>query len=326
MSSASTDDRQGWQPAWRPVLTWAAMLAALALALFLVHRALTRFSADEIGAAVASIPAWRLALALLWAAASYFCLTLFDLLGTRYAGHRLPWRRVALAAFTALSLGHNIGFAGLSSGAIRYRIYSRWGLSAGDVGRVVMFSGLTVAGGLLALGSASFLLAPGLVEMMTGLPRGAIGMLGTAGILLILFYLGLAWWRPPPLRLWRWRIPMPPLRLAAGQILIGSVNFACVAACLHQALAAIADAPYLQVAASFAIAQIAAILSHVPGGLGVVENVILAFLPGAAVMGALVVYRVVYYFVPLLAGSVLFAAIEWRHSQRRRIRRQVRCG
>ena len=306
-------------------MTWAAALAALLLAGFLMHRALTRFTWEEIVAALGAIPGWRLGAALLWAAASYFCLTLFDLLGTRYAGHRLAWRRVALAAFTALSLGHNIGFAGLSSGAIRYRIYARWGLSAGDVGRIVLFSGLTVACGLLVLGSAAFLLAPGLVQKMTGLSRGGIGMMGTAGVLLVLAYLGLAWWRPPPLRLWRWTVPMPPLPLAAGQILIGSINFACVAACLHQTLAAIAEAPYLQVAASFAIAQMAAIVSHVPGGLGVVENVVLAFLPGAAVMGALVAYRVVYYFVPLVTGSILFAATEWRHSQRRRVRRQIRC-
>lgn len=325
MTSATTDARQRWHVAWKPALAWTATLAALLLAGFLVHRALTRFTWNEIVAAMGGIPAWRLGAALLWAAASYFCLTLFDLLGARYAGHRLAWRQVALAAFTALSLGHNIGFAGLSSGAIRYRIYARWGLSAGDVGRIVLFSGATVACGLLVLGSAAFLLAPSLVRTMTGLSRGGIGMMGTGGVLLILAYLGLAWWRPPPLRLRRWTVPMPALPLAAGQILIGSINFACVAACLYQTLAAIAEVPYLQVAASFAIAQMAAIVSHLPGGLGVVENVVLAFLPGASVMGALVAYRVVYYFVPLLAGGALIAVTEWRWSQDGRSRRQIRC-
>ena len=119
----------------------ALSAAALVLTAYLLYRTLSRYSLDEIIASVTAIPVYRLALSGLFAAASYGCLTGFDWLALRSVGRRIPYRRVALASFVSLSLGHSIGFAGLSSGAIRYRFYARWGLSAGDVAKVVVFCG-----------------------------------------------------------------------------------------------------------------------------------------------------------------------------------------
>ncbi|HEX2135736.1 MAG TPA: lysylphosphatidylglycerol synthase domain-containing protein [Microvirga sp.] len=290
---------------------WSLLIAAAALSLaaFLLARTLRRYSLDELVTSVTTIPGARLIAAGAFAGASYLCLTGFDYFALRYAGRPLPYRRAALASFTSLSLGHNIGFAFLSSGAVRYRFYSRWGLSAGQVAKVILFCGLTVGLGLSTLGGAALLLRSDLAQEITGLERRIILVLGTLCLVVPLAYLTLAT-IGRPLRLRSWSLPVPRLRHALAQVVIGPLNFACVAACLHQALAAVADVTYLGVASVYVIANTAAILSHVPGGLGVIESVVIYLLPHADVIGPLLVFRFVYFLVPLLFGTLLLATSE----------------
>jgi glycosyltransferase 2 family protein len=292
----------------------------LALAGFLIYRALTRYSFSEIITSVTSIPIDHIARMGAFAAASYLCLTCFDAMAVRYVGRSLPYRRVALTSFCALSIGHNIGFAALSSGAIRYRLYSQWGLQAYDVAKLILFCALTVGYGLMLLGGVALLLQPGLAQEMTLLDRPTILALGTTCIALAVIYLALAALVRRPFRFRRWSLEVPSLKLALGQTIIGPLNFAFVAACLYEALAATADVTYLSVAAVYVIANVATLLSHVPGGLGVIENVVLFLLPGQQIIGALILFRLAYFLVPLCIGSPLFAVTELllrrsRHSQ-----------
>ena len=289
----------------KPVL----VATALGLAAFLLYRALRRYDLDQVIYSVTSIPLDHLALAGAFAAASYLCLTGFDALALRYVGRPLPYRQAATASFVALSIGHNIGFAALSSGAIRYRFYSKWGLSAQAVGKLILFCALTVGLGLMILGGAALLWQPDLAAEMTRLDRPLVLMLGTACLGLALVYLALAAF-VRRLRFRRWHLEMPRFRLAVGQVIIGPLNFACVAACLHQALAALSEVAYPGVAAAYVIANVTALITHVPGGLGVIEGVVMFLLPEGNIIGALLVFRFVYFLVPLCLGSLLFAGIE----------------
>jgi glycosyltransferase 2 family protein len=296
-------DKSWW---WKPILA----IAILSLAAFLLYRTLSRYSPDEIVASVTAIPVSRLAMAGGFAAASYLCLTGFDWLALRYVGRPLSYPKTALASFTSLSLGHNIGFAALSSGAIRYRFYSRWGLTAGEVAKLVLFCGLTVGLGLMILGGAALLLRSALAQEITGLAQPMIIGLGAICLVLPVCYLALTAYVRMPLKVRNWSLEVPPLRLALGQIVVGPVNFACVAACLYQTLAAVGDVPYLGVASVYVIANVTSLISHVPGGLGVIESVVTFLLPGANLIGALIAFRVVYFLVPLMLGGMLFAATE----------------
>lgn len=291
---------------WKPLVA----VLAIGLAAFLLYRTLSRYSVDQLLDAVSAIPAGRLAAAGGFAAASYACLSGFDYLALRYVGRKLPYYKAAWASFTSLSLGHNIGLAFLSSGAVRYRFYARWGLSAEQVAKVIVFCGVTVGLGLLVLGGAALLLRSGLAVEITGLTRPVILVLGAFCLALPALYLGLSALVRRPLRIWRWSLEIPPLPLAVAQVVIGSVNFACVAACLHQALAAVADVAYLGVASVYVIANTTALVSHVPGGLGVIESVVMYLLPGRDLIGPLLVFRCVYFLVPLGLGLVLFLATE----------------
>jgi uncharacterized membrane protein YbhN (UPF0104 family) len=291
---------------------WKYLIAAAAigLAAFLLYRTLSRYSLDELIAAVAAVPVPGLLGAAGFAAASYVSLTFFDYLALRYVGKPLPYPKAALASFTALSLGHNIGLAALSSGAVRYRFYSRWGLTTGDVAKVIVFCGITVGLGLLTLGGAALLLRSGLAVEITGLTHPVIIALGLGCLAVPAIYLILSLFVRRPLRIRRWSLEIPAFRLAAGQVLIGSINFAFVAACLHQALAAVADVAYLGVASVYVIANATALVSHVPGGLGVIESVVMYLLPQSDLIGPLLVFRFVYFLAPLGLGSILFAVTE----------------
>lgn len=291
---------------------WKPLIATLAigLAAFLLYRTLSRYSPDQLLEAVSAVPLARLAAAGGFAAASYLCLSGFDYLALHYVGRPQPYYRAAWASFTSLSLGHNIGLAFLSSGAVRYRFYTRWGLSAEQVAKVIVFCGVTVGLGLMILGGAALLLRTELAVEITRLPKPVVIALGIGCLALPGLYLVLSAVVRKPLRIRRWTLEIPPLRLAVGQIVVGSVNFACVAACLHQALAAVTDVAYVGVASVYVIANTTALVSHVPGGLGVIESVVMYLLPRRDLIGPLLVFRFVYFLIPLGIGLVVFLATE----------------
>jgi uncharacterized membrane protein YbhN (UPF0104 family) len=290
-------------------------LGVFCVAAILLYRALSQYELEEIVESLFSISTSRVALAGLFAAGSYFSLTLFDALALRYVGAKLPYRRIALASFSALSIGHTLGVAALSSGAIRYRFYSRWGIDAGDIARIILFCAVTVGLGLNALGGLALLLQPKIAAEILGFRSETALAFGVACVSLSVLYIGLAAVLRRPVGIKQWKILTPPPKLALAQIAAGAMSFCFVAATLH-ALLPPAGVGYFTVAAAYVLGNVASILSHVPGGLGVMEAVVLYLLPSPAVIGALVAFRVIYFLAPFIIGALLFAAYEL--AQRRR--------
>lgn len=304
--------KPGGRPAlFRRFLKVLLAAAATALAAFLLYRTLSQYAWDELVSAVGAVSFRRLLLAAGFTAASYLTLTGFDWLALNYARRPLSWPRAALASFTSLSLGHNIGFAALSSGAIRYRFYARWGLGAEDVARVILFCAVTVGLGLSVLGSIGLLANPDVALKVIGVPRATVYLVGVLALACPAAYVLLAAaFGGRSLRIRGRKLEMPVFPLALAQLVIGPLNFAFVAAALHQAILALADVPYLEVAAVYVSANVATLITHAPGGLGVIESVVLFLLPEAKLIGAVLVFRFVYFLLPLLLGTMLLFASE----------------
>ncbi len=283
----------------------------LPLALWLGYRALEEHSFDDIMASILAIPNLNLALALLFVVGSYLCLTGFDALAVRYVGRSLPYRQVALTSFVSLSIGHNVGGAAFSSGALRYRYYSGFGLSGLEVGKVIAFCGVTVALGLACLAGIALLFGPDVGLGAVGLGPGMALGVGILCLAAVVLYVLLAWWLTKPLVVRGHEFHMPSVRLAAAQVVVGMANFACVAAALHQLLAGAASFP--ETVTAYVLGNVGWLVSHVPGGLGVLEFVIGSILGIGEVIGALIVFRVLYFLLPLLLGGALLAGSElWR--------------
>ncbi|WP_421581572.1 lysylphosphatidylglycerol synthase domain-containing protein [Shinella sp. M31] len=286
----------------------ALIALAVLVAGWLIYRTLAQYSWDDIRSSVAAIPKGNFALALAFAACSYICLTVFDYLALRYVGKPLTYPRAALASFTSLAIGHNVGVAALSSGAVRYRFYSRWGLDAEEIGKLIVFCGVTVGLGLITLAGLCLILLPGTAGKVAGLGTAASAALGVACLAIGAVYLVLSVFLRGELKVRSWRFTLPPLRLAVLQILVGTVNFAFVAACLHQLLNG--EVGYMETTAAYVVGNLTALVSHVPGGLGVLEATIGFLLGGSASIGALIAFRVVYFFIPLPLGVVSLLASE----------------
>lgn len=290
--------------------------AAFIVAALLVYRALREYSVEEIVDAIDAISARHFALAGLFTAGSFVSLSGFDALAVRYAGRSLPYHRIALASFTSLAIGHVLGLAALSSGAVRYRFYTRWGLSNGDVGRIVVFCGVTVAIGIMTSAAIAGLARPALVAELFRVTPGLVVAIGAALLATVAAYLILAARGRRVLRIRRFELPVPRLELAVGQVLVGTADFFMVSAVLHQMLSASIDIEYLPVAAAYITANAAGIAAHVPGGLGVIEAVVLSLVPGAQVLGALVAFRALYYLLPFVLGAAALGAAELLHRRR----------
>jgi hypothetical protein len=130
--------------------------------------------------------------ALGWAAASYFCLTFNDWIALRYVERPLSYRSAAITSFIALSFGHNVGFAALSSGAIRYHFYSRRGLDGSEVAKLIVFCGTTIFLGMFVLGAFALLIRPDFGQTMSDLSRGTFLAIGGGLLVAPLAFLLLA--------------------------------------------------------------------------------------------------------------------------------------
>ena len=286
-------------------------MAAVVIALVasVSYRIVNQYHWSDIRQAMADVSWDRIARGAMFAVASYFCLTWSDWLALRCIERPLAYWKAALASFCSLSIGHNVGFAGLSSGAVRYRFYSRWGLGFEDVAKLVVYCGITVAMGLVTVAGLSLLLNPALVARLVGAGHVVVRMMGLALLMLPAAYIGLTRFRMS-ISLFGRTVRLPSAWLAASQVGVGTVNYLCVAACVHQLLGGAATIGYPDVAAAYVLAHTGMIASHVPGGLGVLESIVLSLLPGASVLAALLMFRVLYFLAPMAFGLALLGLSE----------------
>ena len=302
--------------------SWIAAAVGAALfggALLVLHRELAALHYHELTRDLFAMPGRRLALAVLLTAANYVVLTGYDLAAVSWAGLALARRRVVAVSLISYAISNSVGLGMLSGASVRYRFYTRWGVAAADLSRVVLFYVTTFWLGLLALGGLSLALAP--PPALAALPGGhaAARALGALLLLVTAAYAVVASTRRRPLRLFRLDLPMPGPRATA-------IQFALSGARLAARGQRVVDAPapgqvgFLSFAGAFLIAQLAGVASHVPGGLGVFETALVILckpaIPVGVLVPVLVAYRAVYYLLPfVIAVGALLADELW---QRRR--------
>ena len=296
-----------------------AIPIAIGLVLFIVALEVLRVELrsvtwPELTADVMLTPAWQLALALALTAVNYAALTGYDLLAFAYIGKRLPRARIALASFLAYAISNNIGFAMLSGASVRYRFYTRWGVTAEELSRIVIWYSVTFWMGLFGLGGLSLVVSP--LPSAAGLP--AHQLLAPAGWLLLLVppaYLAATILRRRPLRVRSFELPIPSPAIAAGQIVISLIDWALAGTVLFVLLPP-SELSFVQFLGTFLVAILIGMVSHVPGGLGVFEGLMVLllkpYLSAAQLLPALVVYRAVYYLLPLTIALVGLVADEVR--------------
>ncbi len=293
-------------------------LCAVAASSWLLFRELHGLSFASLRQAFASISLGRWLAAIGSTSLAYAALAWYDQIALRHLGRRLSWRFVGLASFTTYAIAHNIGASVLSGAVIRYRAYSTKGLSVGEIGGLVAFCSFTFALGVTTVGGLLLLLRPELVERIPGAP---LWLGQAAGLVLIaapaLYVIGaLLHFRPFKLGGFELVYPRPPV--AARQLLAGPLELVGAAGIIFFALPAAANPGFLAVLGVFVASFSIALVSHAPGGLGVLEIAFLEGMPDAPqanVVAALLVFRLLYLIVPFIfaLGVVLvFERDRWR--------------
>lgn len=316
MASPETLSKSGAKPAaWRRAVGLVAALALCGLALYALHRELQTCHLRDIRHAVQAIPLCRLGLAGLLTGLSYLVMTGYDVLALRYVGQPLAYRKTALASFMSYAFSNNLGFGMLTGGSVRYRLYGAWGLLALDIARITLFCSFTFMFGLFAFGSLAFLLFPLAIPSGVHLPFATTRPLGCLFACVVAAYAGASLFRRAPLRVWALEFPFPRWRLAGAQALIASLDWALAGATLYVLLPHGAGPGLSHFLAVFILAQVAGLVSQVPGGLGVFETVVVLLLSPALkapdVVAALLAFRAVYYLAPLGVATTVLGAREF---------------
>jgi uncharacterized membrane protein YbhN (UPF0104 family) len=290
-------------------------LSAVAVSSWLLFKDLRGLSFASLKSALFSISPVRWLLAVGSTSLAYAALSWYDQIALLHLGRRLSWRYVAVASFTAYALAHNIGASVLSGAVVRYRAYSEKGLSVGEIGVLVAFCSFTFALGAATVGGFGLFFDPELAKRFAGAPLWLGQAVAAALVAAPSLYLLGALLHFPPLKIGAYELVYPRPPIAARQLLAGPLELIGASGIIYFALPAAANPGFVIVLGVFVASFSIALISHAPGGLGVLEFTFLKAMPDAPqanVVAALLVFRLLYLILPLVFALIVVLDYERR--------------
>jgi uncharacterized membrane protein YbhN (UPF0104 family) len=246
------------------------------------------------------------------AAASLLLYSSFDLLGRRYTGHRLGADQVMTVTFICYVFNLNLGSL-IGGIAFRYRLYTRLGLNYGVITRIISLSLLTNWLGYVLIAGLMFCINP--LELPANWRINTAGLHGVGAVLLALgatYLLLCARSKRRTYCLRGQQLSLPNFGLACLQAVMGMSNWLIMSTCIFMLMPA--SVSLIDVATTMLLAVVAGFVTHVPGNLGVLEAVFVVTLshqaPAHQLLAALVAYRLIYYWVPLVAAATVYLRTE----------------
>jgi glycosyltransferase 2 family protein len=324
----------------RARLTWhfigvVLSCGIIAVAAYTLFYLLRDVEVAKVTAALRDTPPHQIAIAALFVALAYLTLTFYDLFALRTIGKLdVPYRVAAFASFTSYSIGHNIGATVFTGGAVRFRIYSAWGLDVIDVTKIAFVTGLTFwLGNAFVLGGG-MIYEPAVASVIDQLPPWANRLLGFAGLAAIVAYLI---WLLPRKRVVSitsgWVVTLPNAQLTSVQIGLGILDLGCSAVAMYVLVPDDPHLDFVNVTVAFVLATLLGFASHAPGGVGVFDAAMLVGLHQYAkeeLLAALLLFRLLYYITPFATALVFLgcrelwmsarAAAARRHADHRNVR------
>lgn len=289
-------------------------LTIIGVAFYVLYRKLQGISVSKVLLAMATVEYRDVALAALFVAIGYSTLTFYDLFALRTIGRKeVPYRVAALAGFTSYAIGHNVGASVFTGGAVRYHIYSTWGLNAVEVAKICFIAGLT-----FWLGNVTIL---GLCVAYEPSAAADVDQLGiwfnrAVGILLLLILISyIAWvWRAPRMigrQNWQVRLPGGPLTLL--QVVLGIFDMGSCALAMYMLVPNDPHVDFIAVSVVFISATLLGFLSHSPGGLAVFDAAMLGALSqydAEELLAGVLIFRLLYYITPFMLALFILGTRE----------------
>jgi len=305
---------------WRKLGPFLSV-AVFVLALWALHHQFADLRLRDVLKQLEAMPAASLLAAIGLTLLSYFVLTGYDAMSLHYIRRPMEYRRSALASFLGYAVSQNVGLTLISGAPIRFRLYSAWGLSAMEIASVVAFNGLTFWLGILTVTGVAFTIGGGSALTTIHLPVMALRPLGVLLLAVVIAYLAICLFSRRALRIGRWELDPPPFRLAVLQIALSATDWTVSASVLWVLLPHEINVGFAHYLAVFLLAQTLGVVSQIPGGFGVFETVVLAMLPAgvdtSVLVGPLIAYRMIYYFLPLALAAGMLLAYELGQKRQR---------
>lgn len=296
-------------------LIWPAVGAlAIVLSVWLLYRELRGLSLADLGDSFAAIPTSGWIFSALCTLAAYAALAGYDRIALLHIERKVSWLFITLCSFTTYALSHTIGASVFSGAVVRYRAYSSRGLTPQEIGVLVAFCSFTFALGVMLLTGLVLVFEPGITERIADLlPEGVSISTGYFLLALVGFYVLGSWLGLKPLKIGAISLQYPRLPIVARQLVIGPIELLAAAGIVYFALPEAGNPGYFVVLGIFLISFTVALLSHAPGGVGVLELVFIMALPDmdpADVLAALLVFRFFYLIIPFLIAIVILLVFE----------------
>lgn len=305
-------DRKATMQKLMPVISLLLITVAMAI----IHHEISSYGWQHIKDGLSAVPAGLFASMVGLAALGYLVLSSYDVLALEYATERLPYRLVLLASFLSYAISNTVGYPFISGGSLRYRLYSSAGVSWMSIAKVAVFCSATyllAAVTILTVALPVLQAGPGLGDGFDHVPGVLIAWIGAA---LLLAWWGSVFFFRGTVSLKGFSLALPAPSLAAKQLVAGVTDLVAASLVLYLPVLQLTGMPFGPFLAIYVFAQLSGLASQVPGGLGVFEASFLYLAPNeyssAGLLAALVAYRVVYYFLPLVAAGFILVLYEWR--------------
>src|ERR1700710_1316790 len=287
----------------------AVSVTVIAIACYVLYHMLRGIDADEVIEAIKQTDYSSIALAGLFVAAGYFTLTFYDLFAVRAIGRPdIPYRINALAAFTSYSIGHNVGASVFTGGAVRYRIYSAWGLNAVDVAKICFLAALTFCLGNAAVVGLGICYHPEAAANIDQLPPWLNRLVAIGIIIGLVAYVAWVWIKPRNVGRGPWSVVLPGGPLTLLQIAIGIVDLGFCALAMYMLVPDEPNLGFVIVAVIFVSATLLGFASHSPGGLGGFDAAMLVGLwqmDREDLLAGMLLFRLPYYIWPVGLSVIL---------------------
>jgi len=296
-------------------------IGAVVFSCWLLFREVRTISLDQIWASFVAITPLQWAGSVVSAIVAYIFLAYYDRLALRHLGRSVPFPFIAATSFTTYALSHNIGASVFSGAVVRYRAYRSRGLSGSEIALLIAFCSFTFGLGVLLVSAISLLIKPDIIERYFDIHSSVPVIIAGLILVAIAFYVYGSFKGFQPLSIGKFHIHYPRRDVVIRQLIAAPMEIAAAASIIYFALPPEHNPGFIVVLAIFVVSFSLALVSHAPGGLGVLEVTFLAGLsdvPETDVLAALLVFRILYLLIPFAIAIVLVLLFEQSALWRRR--------